>query len=298
MNDTAALAINYLPFFGLKREPFLIPPDRDFFYPSPCHRGAEGALRFGLDQGEGFMVLTGEVGTGKTLLLRRLLTSLPERYETALIISPDLTPRELVPAIIRDLGMDPVVDPLAGTGMDQLLRQLNDLLAELAARGRRLVVSIDEAQNLPQASLEQLRLLSNFESDTSKFIQIILVGQPELRDRLQRPELRQLRQRIAVIEQLRPLIDDEIVSYLDVRLRKAGATELAISRSALTLLQAYSNGIPRLINKAFSRALLIAFSRQVKIISRTILSEALDSLGESGPSAALIASQPSTTRLS
>lgn len=281
MTETGSFLINYLPFFGLAREPFLIPPDRDVFYPSPGHRGAEGALRFGLDQGEGFMILTGEVGTGKTLLLRRLLAGLPQRYETALILSPNLTPQELLPAIFHDLGQTPAVEPNTGIGMDRLLRQLNDHLAELAAQGRRLVVVIDEAQNLPLESMEQLRLLSNFESDTSKLIQIILVGQPELRDRLNRHELRQLRQRIAVVEQLLPLASEEVIHYVDTRLSWAGGTRLEISRPALTLLQRYCQGIPRLINKAFSRALLIAYSQQSLTITKAILQDAIASLDES-----------------
>jgi len=280
VTETSSFLINYLLFFGLDREPFLIPPDREVFYPSPGHRGAEGALRFGLDQGEGFMILTGEVGTGKTLLLRRLLAGLPQRYETALILSPNLTPQELLPAILHDLGLTPAIEPNTGIGMDRLLRQLNDHLAELADQGRRLVVVIDEAQNLPLESMEQLRLLSNFESDTNKLIQIILVGQPELRERLNRNELRQLRQRIAVVEQLQPLATEEIILYVDTRLSWAGGTRLEISRPALTLLQRYSQGIPRLINKAFSRALLIAYSQQSLTITHAILQESIASLDE------------------
>jgi len=214
------------------------------------------------------------------LLLRRLLAGLPQRYETALILSPNLTPQELLPAILHDLGLTPAIEPNTGIGMDRLLRQLNDHLAELADQGRRLVVVIDEAQNLPLESMEQLRLLSNFESDTNKLIQIILVGQPELRERLNRNELRQLRQRIAVVEQLQPLATEEIILYVDTRLSWAGGTRLEISRPALTLLQRYSQGIPRLINKAFSRALLIAYSQQSLTITHAILQESIASLDE------------------
>jgi len=281
VNEENTILINYLPFFGLDREPFLIPPDREVFYPAPSHRGAEGSLRFGLEQGEGFMILTGEVGTGKTLLLRRLLAGLPTRYETALILSPNLTPQELLQSILHDLGQTSAIELNTGLGMDRLLRQLNDHLAELAEQDRRLVVVIDEAQNLPLESMEQLRLLSNFESDTCKLIQIILVGQPELRERLNQHELRQLRQRIAVVEQLQPLAAEEIIHYLDTRLSWAGGTRLEISRTALTLLQRYSQGIPRLINKAFNRTLLIAYSQQSLTITKAILQEAIASLDES-----------------
>lgn len=268
--------MNHLEFFGLAKEPFLITPDRDFFYPSRSHLVAWEVISFGLNQGEGFMVLTGEVGAGKTLLLRLLLAELPSRFETALIISPHLAPRELLLAILRDIGLE---QP-AATGIDQLLRLLNEHLAELARQEKRLVVIIDEAQNLPAESLEQLRLLSNFESDTCKLVQILLVGQPELRSRLQHRGLRQLWQRITVIEELQPLAQEDITHYVKFRLSQAGGGRLSFTRAALDQAWQYSRGIPRLINKLLNRSLLVAYSRQSTTVTRQIIRDAVETLAE------------------
>jgi len=269
--------MNHLTFFGLNEEPFRLTPDRNFFYPSANHTAVREVLRFGIEEGEGFIILTGEVGTGKTMLLRLLMADLPDRFETALLLSPHLAPKELMLAILEDLGVATERD----LSMDRLLRALNDHLGTLAGQGKRLLVIIDEAQNLPDESLEQLRLLSNFESDTQKLLQIILVGQPELQDRIERPHLRQLLQRVTIMEQLKPLPKDELPQYVHFRLARAGRRNLRLNQPTIDLLWHYSRGVPRLINKALNRALLIAYAHQKKTIDRDILQESIESLEES-----------------
>ena len=170
--------MKHLTFFGLKEEPFRMTPDRDFFFPSAHHTSISEVVHYGLEQGEGFLVVFGEVGTGKTLLLRLLTARLSEKFTTALVISPNLTPKQLLLAILHDIN----VKTTGHESTAGLLHTLNDYLTELYRSGKKLVLIIDEAQNLPVESIEQLRILSNFETDKDKLVQIILVGQPELKD--------------------------------------------------------------------------------------------------------------------
>ena len=260
---------NHLAFFGLTEEPFQLTPNRDFFYKSAGHTAVLEVMRYGIHQGEGFIIVVGEVGTGKTLLLRMLLAELAGSYETALIISPLLSPKELLLGILNDLGCE-----TAGLdNTESLIQELNRYLFDLASRRKRLAVIIDEAQNLPAETIEQLRLLSNFESDQQKWLQIILVGQPELKTKLNRPDLRQLLQRITVMETLLPLTPREMAEYTAYRLTLAGRDDMKLDRRARKFLWQQTEGIPRRINRLMGRALLVAYSRHSQKLTRDILKE-------------------------
>jgi len=265
--------MNHLEFFGLREDPFRITPDRSFYFPTRGHTALGEVIRYGLEEGEGFIIITGEVGCGKTLLLRLMMDDLDEdRFETALILSPHLSPRELLLAILHDLGL---IEKRHGkTSLYTLLRMLDDHLSILAGQGKKLLIVIDEAQNLPEKSLEQLRLLSNFETDTQKLLQIVLFGQPELRGKLSRPNLRQFVQRVSIMENLAPLNKKEMLAYVRHRLQKSGGKEIAFTFLAAQLLWRRTRGYPRLINKVMSRALMVACAEGGHRLTGRILREA------------------------
>lgn len=267
--------MNFLDFFRFKEEPFRLTPDRDFYFPSSGQRSIAAVIGYGLEQGEGFIVVTGEVGTGKTMLLRYLTTQLFNNYETAMLLSPQLSPKELVLAILRDVGHE--VD--GGASLDLLLHSLNDHLFTLAKAGKKLVVIIDEAQGLPTESIEQLRLLSNFETDKHKWLQIILVGQPELADKISHPGLRQLKQRITITETLHPLSAGEAGEYIHFRLSTAGRRNLRLDKKLNRLISRYTGGVPRLINKLLSRTLLVMYSDKKHSFDKKSIQTAAQSLG-------------------
>lgn len=242
--------------FGLSESPFGLTPNTRFFCALPTHQEALSVLRVALDTGEGFIKITGEVGTGKTMLCRRLLNELGGGYATAYIPSPVLAPQELLQAVAEELGVD------STPGQGGLLKRIFQQLAGLAHCGRRLVLVLDEAQSMPPESLEILRLLSNFETETEKLLQIVLFGQPELDKLLSRPHLRQLLQRIGFSYRLRALDRHETQSYLFNRLRVAGYTERDLfSLPAYLLLHYASRGVPRLINILAHKSLLIAYGK-------------------------------------
>jgi general secretion pathway protein A len=265
--------MNHLEFFGLQDDPFRMTPDRNYYFPTKGHAALREVIRYGLQGDEGFIIVTGEIGTGKSLMLRLMMDDLPDRFETALILSPHLSRLELLLAIFQDIGLS--VPPDHPASLDSLLRILNDHLYALAQQGKKLLIVIDEAQNLPDESLEQLRLLSNFETDTQKLLQIALFGQPELRDKLAQTNMRQLVQRVTIMETLSPLSKQEMVSYILHRFKKSGVFELPRSFAATDLLWRFTKGYPRLINKLMSRALLVAFAEKETRISRKIVREAI-----------------------
>ena len=268
--------MNHLEFFGLQEDPFRMTPDRNYYFPTKGHAGLREVIRYGLEGDEGFIIVTGEIGTGKTLMLRLMMDDLPDRFETALILSPHLSRLELLLAIFQDIGL-PI--PTGNTAsLDSLLRILNDHLYALAQQGKKLLIVIDEAQNLPDESLEQLRLLSNFETDTQKLLQIVLFGQPELRDKLTQNNMRQLAQRVSIMETLSPLSKQEMVSYILHRFKKSGVYEMPRSFATTDLLWRFTKGYPRLINKIMSRTLLVAYAEKETRISRKIVREAIASL--------------------
>ncbi|MBX6422132.1 ExeA family protein [Thermosulfurimonas sp. F29] len=261
---------DYLGFFGLRDHPFRITPDTDYFYPSRAHKAALEALKYGILRREGFLVLTGEPGTGKTLLIRMLFRELPEEVVTAMVLTPALGPEALFEAVLEDLEIR------ASGSKEAMLKTFRDYLFELSRRGRTLLLVIDEAQNLPPESLEELRLLSNFETEKGKLLQILLSGQPALEEKLRSPELAQLAQRITVWERLSPFSREEVADYVRFRLARAGGAGIVFSRGAEGELTRLSGGIPRVINKIMDRALLVAFARGTHRLSPGLLREAAE----------------------
>lgn len=254
----------YAAFYGLREMPFNITPDPRFLYLAPTHEEALQHLRYGIAEKKGFIVLTGEVGCGKTTICRKLLEEIDEgSIETALILNPRLSETQILQAILRELGVDKV-----RRSRSDLLEQLNAHLLEKIAEGKDIVLIIDESQNMSFEALEHVRLLSNLETNTQKLLQIILIGQPELKAKLQQDRLRQLRQRILVQHDLRPLNRDEMARYIQHRLTLAGANGRPhFTRHALRSIYRHSRGIPRMINNICDKALLAAFVKSSDTIS-------------------------------
>jgi general secretion pathway protein A len=248
----------YQSYYGFKEMPFNITPDPRFLYLSPTHQEALQHLKYGVAERKGFIVLVGEVGCGKTTLCRRFLNEIdPARYDTALILNPRVTETQMLKAILTELG-----EAKLARSQADLVAQMNRVLLERIARGRDIVLIIDEAQNLKFEVLEQIRLLSNLETDKQKLLQIVLMGQPELKDVLARDELRQLRQRILVHYELHPLSANDVHQYIQHRLTLAGSTgRPSFTRWALRAIHRGSRGIPRIVNNLCDKALLAAFIR-------------------------------------
>src|SRR5215469_13618518 len=248
----------YLSFFGLNEKPFAITPDPRYLYLSERHAEALAHLLYGINEAGGFVQLTGEVGTGKTTIVRSLLAQTPKNAEIALILNPKMTAPEFLLTICEELGIG-VPDAATGSLKD-LVDILSEYLLRAHAAGHRVVLVVDEAQNLSPEVLEQVRLLTNLETNTQKLLQIILIGQPELRELLARNDLRQLAQRITGRYHLAPLSRDETAAYVRHRLRVAGATTDIFSPQALSEVFRLSQGVPRVINVVCDRALLGAYS--------------------------------------
>ena len=257
----------YLPFFNLREPPFNLTPDPHFLFLSSQHEEALSHLLYGIHERKGFVEITGEVGSGKTVLCRALLDQLDDSVSTALIFNSYLTRTELLEAISRDFGL--VAEGATGAG---LIDKLNAYLLSEFSAGRNAVVVIDEAQNLEPTVLEQLRMLSNLETARGKLLQIVLVGQPELRDKLSLPGLRQLDQRIAVRFHINELSRAEMDQYIMHRLQVAGAHNgIAFTRYALKLVYQYSGGLPRRVNLLCDRALMTAFVHETRRITGSIV---------------------------
>lgn len=271
----------YLRYFGLNEAPFSITPDPAFVFLSPRHRDALAHLMYGIGKGGsgGFVQLTGEVGTGKTTLCRCLLEQVPEDTHIALLLNPLVTPRELLAAISEELGLD-VSESIDSTRL--LVDGLNQYLLTAHQRGERVVVVIDEAQNLSPEALEQVRLLTNLETSKEKLLQVVLLGQPELRELLQRRTLRQLAQRITARYHLSPLGPKDTHLYIRHRMQIAGAQRNPFRRSAMNALYQRSQGIPRLINIIADRSLIAAFAKERVEVTATMVHEAANEvqLGE------------------
>lgn len=261
----------YEAHFHFRQAPFSIAPDPEFLYLSDGHREALAHLTYGLSHG-GFVLITGEVGTGKTTLLRNLLKQTPDDLDVAFVLNPRLTVRELLETLCDELG---VADrPTAGASVKQYIDALNRHLLETHRRGRGTVVIIDEAQNLSPAVLEQIRLLTNLETDKRKLLRIILIGQPELDDMLARNDLRQLAQRITARYHLGSLAREDTYAYVVHRLARAGGNPHLFTRAALRRLFAISHGVPRVINLVADRALLGAYAQGRGRVSGPLVSRA------------------------
>jgi len=270
----------YEAHFDLREKPFAMTPDPRFLFLSQTHEEALAHLRYGLEQRVGFIAITGEVGTGKTTLLRTLFDTLDDqRYRLALIFNPCLSPSGLLQAIVKEFGVR-----TQRRTVSALVEELNSFLLEENRAGRTPVLVIDEAQNLAPEVLEQVRLLSNLETERDKLIQIVLVGQPELDQLLERHELRQLAQRIVVKSRLQPLDRDESEAYVESRLRVAGAPRPLFDPAALAAVYRHTGGFPRLINILCDRALLSAFAHGQEQVSLAAVRGAASeiSLGQNG----------------
>jgi general secretion pathway protein A len=262
----------YASFFGLNEKPFSITPDPRYLFLSERHAEALAHLVYGINEAGGFIQLTGEVGTGKTTVVRSLLAQAPRHAEIALILNPRMTPAEFLLAICEELGV------AVPAGSQASLKDLVDLLSrhllQAHAGGKRIVLVVDEAQNLAPEVLEQVRLLTNLETETQKLLQIILIGQPELRELLGRVELRQLAQRVTGRYHLDPLSGEEAAAYVRHRLRVAGATREVFTPAALREIQRVSGGVPRLINIISDRALLGAFTEDRHVVGPRLVRRA------------------------
>ena len=265
----------YETFYGLREPPFHVTADPAYLFPSRQHQEALDHLTYGIQQRLGFIEVTGEVGSGKTTVIRALLTRLPDSVSTSLILNPVLSNVQLLEAIVRDFGIDPPRKTRA-----TLMMALNQFLLEQQGRGRASVLIIDEAQTLSARTLEQVRLLSNLETHKDKLLQIILVGQPELATKLMDPLLRPLRQRIAVRCRILPLGPSEIGAYVAHRLATAGAApdRPVFTADAIEAITQYSRGLPRAINHVCDKALLAGFVHEISTIDQPLVRQAIETL--------------------
>jgi len=267
----------YAQYFGLSERPFSLAPDPRYLYLSDVHREALAHLLYGLGEGGSFVVLTGEVGTGKTTVCRALLEQLPAEVDVAMIFNPRLTSVELLSLVCDELQI-----PYAAgtTSLKVLVDALSRALLDAHARGRRTVLIIDEAQNLSTRVLEEIRLLTNLETTKEKLLQVILIGQPELADHLARPNLRQLAQRVTARYHLRPFTEEETQRYVAHRMEIAGQRQPIFTRLAIRTAHRLSHGIPRLLNTICDRALLGAYATgQTRVKEKVVRRAAKEVLG-------------------
>jgi len=264
----------YLEFYNLREAPFNITPDPRFLYFAPHHKEAYDHLMYGIRNRKGFIELTGEVGSGKTTLCRAVLANLGKDVETALILNPSLSETQLLRAMLNDFGLEV-------KGRDRLayIEKLNEFLLEKSREGTNVALLIDEAQDLSPQVMEQVRLLSNLETDQHKLIQIVMCGQPELKKRLARPDLRQLRQRITVRYHIPPLTVDDVMMYIRHRLWVAGSDgSVMFAPDAVREVHRYSKGSPRSINAVCDNAMLAGYVARSRVIDARAVRRAIAQL--------------------
>ncbi len=261
----------YKNFYGFQEIPFSITPNSKYFFESGKHAEALNTLIYAILERKGFVVITGDIGSGKTTVCRTLLNKLESDTHTALITNTHLTPKDLLMTILDDLEVE-----YANGSKARLLSQLNQYLIEQLRYDHNVVLIVDEAQNLSPSVLEEIRMLSNLETESEKLIQIILLGQPELKQKLALNRLEQLRQRIAVYYHLQPLTQEECLNYIVHRLRLASGSERRyFTEGALRLVFAFSKGVPRLVNQICDSALLAGYTCGADVIDEKILVEAI-----------------------
>jgi general secretion pathway protein A len=273
----------YEKYYGFTEKPFSLTPDPKFLFRSETHAGAFELLEYAMQRREGFVVITGDIGTGKTTLCRALLERLDRQTFSALLLNPFLSETDLLRLILQDFGVvsrDEFKRGYMGKVTKQaLIDTLNDFLLSLLPLGACAMVIIDEAQHLPRQVLEQIRILSNLETAKEKLLQIVLVGQPDLTATLRAPELRQLAQRVSIKHELRPLTQDEVTAYVIHRLTVAGgAAAVTFRPQALATIHRLSHGIPRVINLLCDRALLASYGARANVIDADVVRTASASL--------------------
>ena len=255
--------MNILEFFGLKEDPFRLTPDPAYFFPSAGHNEALQSLNYLVEQREGFGLVSGAPGTGKTTLISVFMESWKDKAEIAMILTPRLSPEEFLLAVLDDLNVKS-----EKTNKNDILKAFRDFLVDRSQAGRPVIIIVDEAQDLPDETLEELRLLSNLETDKNKLLQIILMGQPEINERLRQNNFRQLNQRITVRIRLYPLSTEEALDYINYRLIKAGKGFLRMDEKLRKPIHRHSAGVPRLINILSSRAIMIAYLEGSNVVSK------------------------------
>lgn len=257
----------YLDFYGLKEKPFNLTPDSNFLFLSEQHREALAHIKYGIQEKKGFLLITGEIGAGKTTLCRALLKELEKNHKIALILNSMVSPAGLLKAILGDLGIKTKA---------QTRQEMMEVLSQILIEERNMVIIIDEAQNLTMSSLEQIRLLGNFETEKEKLIQIVLVGQPELRKIIGNPRLKQLNQRIAVRYHLEPMNRNEVHEYINHRLNTAGNNErIVFQQDAVQEIYNYSAGIPRIINVICDYCLICGYITESFTIDKNMAEHAI-----------------------
>jgi general secretion pathway protein A len=264
----------YKEFFGLKEKPFNVTSDPSFLFLSRAHKEAFSHLIYGIKERKGFLEITGEIGAGKTTLCRALLASLDKNTKSAFVFNSTLPELQLLRCILEDYGIY-----VENNNKVSLLRQLNGFLIDELSKGNNVILIIDEAQNLKTSVLEEIRMLSNLETDKEKLFQIILVGQPDLNNKINSPRLTQLKQRIAVRFHITPLEKDEVGQYINHRLSIAGSDgQIQFPEDSVERIFGFSGGIPRLINMVCDKALLCAYSMETRQVSLPIVDRSIQEL--------------------